>query len=82
LTNDALIALRDPAVVPLRSRNKVKGMITEENQDRLAMYREIASANGHPDWETDIRKTFAKRWVKHALSKWWYQDKNGQWVQK
>jgi uncharacterized protein YdbL (DUF1318 family) len=82
LTNDGLIALRDPSQVPLKSRNEVNSMITAENQDRLALYREIAIANKNPDWENDIRLTFARRWIERALPGWWYQDSRKNWQRK
>lgn len=82
LTNDGLIELRDSSKVSLKSRNEVKSMITAENQDRLALYREIAIANKHPEWENDIRVTFAARWIERALPGWWYQDNKKNWQRK
>jgi hypothetical protein len=46
------------------------------------LYTEIARANGHPEWEADIRKTFAGRWIANAPAGWWYQDSGGQWKRK
>lgn len=82
LTNDALITLHDPAKVPLRSRNQVNQWIEEENADRLTLYHEIAIANGHTQWESDIRTTFATRWIEKATAGWWYQNDKGQWQQQ
>lgn len=82
LTRRALIVLRAPNQVPLKSRNKVKQWIEEENTDRLALYREIAVANHHPEWEANIRATFATRWIKRAAKGWWYQDEKGRWQQR
>jgi len=82
LTSNALIILRAPNKVPLRSRNDIKKWVDDENNDRLALYREIANANGHPEWEGQIRDTFAERWIKRAKSGWWYQDEDGNWIQK
>jgi uncharacterized protein YdbL (DUF1318 family) len=82
LTANGLIVLRAPNKVPLRSRNDIKKLVDDENNDRLALYREISSANGHPEWEAQIRDTFAKRWIERAKSGWWYQDDDGNWVQK
>jgi uncharacterized protein len=56
--------------------------VTEENNDRAALYREIAKANDHPEWETNIRDTFGRRWIVNAATGWWYQDSNGAWKQK
>lgn len=82
LTNDALIAARDLSAVPLSDRNRVNQIVAEENADRRAVYREIAVANEHPEWEDRIRDIFAERWVDRARSGWWYQDEGGNWVQK
>lgn len=81
LTGDGMVAVRDPAAVPLAQRNAVKSLVAEENNDRKAMYREIAVANGQPQWEGQILSVFAQRWVAKAQSGWWYQDSSG-WKQK
>lgn len=82
LTANGLIEVRDANAVPLAERNAVRKLVADENADRSALYREIASANGHAEWEDDIRKTFAERWIVKARSGWWYQDAAGRWVQK
>lgn len=82
LTNDGLIRLRKPNSVPLKQRQQVKQWVETENQDRLALYREIAQANGHPEWGAQIRATFAKRWIDKAQSGWWYQNEKGNWQQR
>lgn len=81
-TRDGNIALRDAKAVPLAQRQQVNALIAAENQDRAALYREIARANGHPEWESDIRATFAQRWISRAQSGWYYQNAGGQWVRK
>ena len=81
LTQDGLIALRDGKAVPLKDRNTINGLIAAENQDRNALYAEIARANGHPEWQQDIQDTFARRWISNAAKGWWYQQ-NGSWQQK
>jgi uncharacterized protein YdbL (DUF1318 family) len=82
MTRNGELELRDQKAVPMQDRNKVKNLVAKENQDRSALYSEIAKANGHPEWEADIRDTFAKRWVSNAPGGWWYQDKQGGWKQK
>ncbi|HFC54154.1 MAG TPA: DUF1318 domain-containing protein, partial [Gammaproteobacteria bacterium] len=42
-------------------------------------YREIARANGHPEWEPEIRATFARVWAEEARPGYWYQDAQGRW---
>jgi hypothetical protein len=82
LTREALVAVRDLSAVPLKERNRVKKWVADENRDRNALYKEIARANGHPEWETDIRKTFARVWVSESKTNIWYQDEKGRWKQK
>ena len=81
MTGDGLIIVRDLNAVPLRDRKSVNTLVADENRDRNALYKEIARANGHPEWEADIRNTFAKRWVDNAPAGWWYQD-GGGWKKK
>ncbi len=81
LTLDGLIAVRDPKAVSLANRQRVNSLVADENRDRNALYAEIARANGRPEWEKDIRDTFARRWVQNARSGWWYQTSGG-WKQK
>jgi uncharacterized protein YdbL (DUF1318 family) len=82
LTRDGLVAMPDANAVPLAARQSVNALVAAENQDRNALYREIARANGHPEWEADIRSTFAQRWIQLARPGWWYQSADGSWVRK
>jgi len=81
MTGDGLIVVRDLNAVALRDRKSVNTLVADENRDRNALYKEIARANGHPEWEADIRNTFARRWVDNAPAGWWYQD-GGGWKKK
>ncbi len=76
-----LVAIRDLKAVALKDRNRVKKLVADENRDRNALYREIARANGHPEWEADIRKTFSRIWVEEAPKGYWYK-KGGSWKKK
>ena len=80
--SDAQVKMRDTSAVPLRERNKVKGLVRDENADRNALYKAIAGANGHPEWEQDIQNTFAQEWSRNARRGWYYQDSSGAWKQK
>ena len=73
LTRDGFIALREPNAVPLAQRQQVNGLVAAENQDRSALYREIARANGKPEWE---------RWIDKAVGGWYYQNNAGVWTRK
>lgn len=81
-TNDGMIDVRDQNLIPLPERNGARKLVADENADRGNLYREIAKANGHPEWEADIRKTFAQRWVERASGGWYYKDAGGAWKQK
>ncbi len=76
-----LVAIRNLKAVALKDRNRVKKLVADENRDRNALYREIARANGHPEWEADIRKTFSRIWVEEAPKGYWYR-KGGGWKKK
>lgn len=82
LTADGLVEIRDANAVPLADRNRVKKLVSDDNADRNALYREIATANGKPEWEVDIRSTFAERWIANARAGWYYKSKAGAWTQK
>ncbi|HSL68710.1 MAG TPA: YdbL family protein [Longimicrobiales bacterium] len=82
VARDGIIALRDASAVPLAQRAQANALVAAENQDRAALYREIARANGHPEWEADIRAKFAERWVAKAQPGWWVQDAAGNWRKK
>jgi uncharacterized protein YdbL (DUF1318 family) len=82
LTSDGLVEVRDANAVPLADRNKLRKLVADDNADRNSLYREIASANGHPEWEADIRSTFAERWIANARAGWHYKSKSGDWTKK
>lgn len=81
-TNDGMITLRDATKVGLKDRVGVNQAVADDNRDRDAVYREIAVANGHAEWEDEIRATFARQWVDSARAGWWYQTTAGAWKQK
>jgi len=81
LTRDGLIAVKEASAVALKDRQSLNSLVASENNDRNALYKEIATANGHAEWEAEIRSTFAQRWVQKAQSGWWYQDANG-WAKR
>lgn len=81
-TRDGMVAVRDAAAIPLSERAAANAAVADENRDRAAVYREIAIANGHPEWESQIRAAFARQWVNHARAGWYYQDASGGWQKK
>ena len=80
-TSDGMISIRDRSAVELSERRGLESVVADENRDRKAVYREIAVANGHPEWEADVRATFAKVWAQEALPGYWYQA-GGGWRQR
>lgn len=81
-TADGLITVRDASKLALNQRVPMNTAVADDNRDRRAVYREVAVANGRPEWENQIRDVFAKQWVDSARSGWWYQTSGGDWRQK
>lgn len=82
LTSDGYLEIRDANSVPLADRNRLRKLVSDDNADRSALYREIATENDHPEWEADIRGTFADRWIAKARDGWYYKTSAGAWKQK
>ena len=82
LTRDGMVELRDASKLALKDRVAITQAVADDNRDRKAVYREVAVANGHPEWEAQIRGIFAQQWIASARSGWWYQDAGGSWKQK
>lgn len=80
--NRGSVEIRDLAAASLADRNRLKKLVADENADRARLYREIATANGHPEWEGDVRATFARVWVEEAPPGYWYQNSAGSWKQR
>lgn len=80
-TGDGLVAVREASKISLGDRVAVNQAVAEQNRDAKAVYREVAVANGHPEWEAQIRDVFARQWVESAHGGWWYQS-GGAWKQK
>lgn len=76
-TGDGLLAIRDPGAIPLKDRPTVNRLVQQENVDRNALYREIAVANGHPEWESQVRSTWARQWIDNARPGWWVEGSGG-----
>lgn len=80
-SSDGLVVVRDASKLDLKDRVAINQAVADDNRDRKAVYREVAVANGHPEWESQIRDVFAKQWIASARSGWWYQSA-GAWKQK
>jgi uncharacterized protein len=83
ITKDGMLAVRELSAVALGDRATLTRLVKEENSDREQLYVEIAKANNQPSWEADLKKIFAKEWVRSgAQPGWYYQDDSGAWKQK
>ena len=80
--NKGLVSVHNAKAISLRDKNKLNKLIASENADRNAMYKAIAQANGHPEWEAQVRDVFTKKWTQKAARGWWYQDSRGQWKKR
>lgn len=80
-TDDGLVTVRDASRLELKDRVAINAAVADDNRDRKAVYREVAVANNHPEWEPQIRDVFARQWIDSARAGWWYQA-GGSWKQK
>lgn len=81
LTAEGFVAVKDAGLVPLSQRSALAALVKDENMDRVQLYQGIAVANGHPEWEGEIQRTFALRWIDKAQPGWFVQ-RDGGWVRK
>ncbi|MCB1582248.1 MAG: DUF1318 domain-containing protein [Marinicella sp.] len=80
--NKGFVEIVDAGQLGLKERQDLKKTVADENRDREALYREMAIANNHPEWEDKITEAFIKQWIEQAQKGWSYQDSNDQWVTK
>jgi len=81
--NKGLVEAKDTAGLGLQERSRVNKLMNQENKDRTALYREIATANKlGSESVPQIAKTFANSWRDKSQSGWWIQDDNGAWGKK
>ena len=81
-TSDGLVAVHDASKAPLNVRAQMNSAVADENRDRTALYQQIAIANGHPEWEKQIRQIFARQWIDRAHPGWYVQSAAGGWAKK
>jgi uncharacterized protein YdbL (DUF1318 family) len=82
LAHNGDVAIHDAAKIPLAQRTQATQAVAAENSDRADLYRQIAVANGHPEWAQRMREAFAKQWISRARAGWYYQDASGNWQRK
>lgn len=81
-THNGDVAIRDAAKIALPERAQATQVVAAENADRAELYKQIAVANGHPEWAARMREAFAKQWIDRARAGWYYQDASGNWQKK
>jgi uncharacterized protein len=82
LSSNALPVPRELNKVPLQERVSLKKLLSDDAKDRAALFSEIARANGHPEWESNLRETFQRVFFEEVPAGYWYQDGQGAWRQK
>src|SRR4030088_1902273 len=60
LTADGQVAIRDQNAIPLAERAVVARLVAEHKRERAPLCAESAKGNKHPQWDPDIRRTFAR----------------------
>lgn len=80
--NQGFVEIVDASQLGLKDRQNLKKIVADENRDREALYREMAIANNHPEWEDKIREAFIKQWIEQAQTGWSYQNSAGNWTVK
>jgi len=81
-THNGDVAIRDASKIPLAQRAQATQAVAAENADRAQLYKQIAIANGHPEWAQRMRESFARQWISRAHAGWYYQDASGNWQKK
>jgi uncharacterized protein YdbL (DUF1318 family) len=82
--NDGTLALRDlSGLEDLRQRARVQKLVREENEDRKALYREIAKAKDlEPSQIPRVASTYAETLRERAAKGHWIQLENGEWTRR
>ena len=81
--NDGLVAIRDASVLPMKDRAQLNRLVSEENTDRKALYKEVAKELGVEAKDMPkVQRSFAEQWQDFARPGWWIQDANGTWKKR
>lgn len=81
--NRGLLEVRDTAGLNLKDSAQLNRLIDQENKDRMALYKEIVSANKlGPESVSQVQKLFANSWRQKSQPGWWVQNDGGTWEKK
>ena len=82
-TNDGKLAIRDMSSLGGEEIRTIKRLLRAENNDREALYKELAAANKIDLADIDkVKSIFAKTLKSKAKSGHWHHDEKGNWTQK
>jgi uncharacterized protein YdbL (DUF1318 family) len=83
LLNNGNLGIRDASrLQKIATRQIVEKLIDADNSDRQALIAAIAVANNGRDKVDQFRALMTKKWAQELKSGWWYQDEQGNWIQK
>lgn len=81
--NNGFVELRDTSSLNLQERGTVTNLVQQQNKQRAALYKEIATANKlGPEVVPQIQRIFANSWRDKSRPGWWVQDDKGAWIKK
>lgn len=81
--NRGLLEIRDTAGLNLKDSAQLNRLVEQENKDRMALYKEIVSANKlGPEVLPQVQKLFANSWREKSQPGWWAQNDKGAWERK
>jgi uncharacterized protein YdbL (DUF1318 family) len=82
-TNDGMLAIRKMDGLGGEEIRTAKRLLRAENNDREALYKELAAANKIDPADIDkVKSIFAKTLISKAKPGHWYHDEKGNWTQK
>ncbi len=82
ITRNGLLEIRAAEGLGMKEKAELSRLIKVENQDRLRLYKEIATANDFPDKVDEVQAIFAESWREKARPGWYLQGDGGSWQQK
>lgn len=81
--NRGLLEVRDTTGLTLKDGAQFNRLVDQENKDRLALYKEIVSANKlGQEAMPQVQKLFANSWRQKSQAGWWVQNDNGAWERR
>lgn len=81
--NRGLLEAKDTVGLTLKDNAQLNRLTEQENKDRMALYREIVSANRlGQEVIPQVQKLFANSWRQKSQPGWWVQNDKGEWERK